>query len=107
MFSSTKYAYIPFLELSLKLDVLESVISFKTSLRTHGQLYKGLKIEIWFLPGSLDRLIASHKAVFVFLFFIVVEEVRHSSSSKISANSELYRHYIIKKLYLCCPLTRK
>jgi hypothetical protein len=47
---------------TLKLfEVLDSMISFKTFLRTHGRLiYTGLTIEICFLSGSLDLPIAAH-----------------------------------------------
>jgi hypothetical protein len=58
-------------------EVLECVISFKTFPMTHGRLIcAGLTIEIHFFSGSLDLPIAAHNAVFVFLSFTEVEEVR-------------------------------
>jgi hypothetical protein len=56
---------------------LEIVISFETFPITHGGfICAGLTVAICFFSGSLDLPIAAHNAVFLFLSFIVVEEVR-------------------------------
>jgi hypothetical protein len=52
-------------------EILECILSFKTFPMTNGWLKIGL------LPGSLGLHIASHSAIFVSFYLIMVNKVRH------------------------------